>query len=52
MLTNTPLIVFIEAEWRIHASVKYISIASDNGLSPERHQAIIWTNAGMLSMRP
>ena len=25
---------------------------SDNGLSPVRHQAIIWTNAGLLSNRP
>ena len=27
---------------------KLIIIASDNGLSPARHQAIIWTNAGIL----
>ena len=27
-------------------------IGSDNGLSPERHQAIIWTNAGMLLIEP
>ena len=26
--------------------------ASDNGLSPVRHQAIIWTNAGLLLIRP
>ena len=26
-------------------------IGSDNGLSPGRHQAIIWTNAGMLLIR-
>ena len=26
--------------------------ASDNGLSPIRHQAIIWTNAGLLSIGP
>ena len=26
-------------------------IGSDNGLSPGRHQAIIWTNAEILSMR-
>ena len=24
------------------------TIGSDNGLSPGRHQAIIWTNAGIL----
>ena len=28
------------------------STASDNGLSPIRHQAIIWTNAGLLSTVP
>ena len=27
-------------------------IVSDNGLSPGRHQAIIWTNAGILLIRP
>ena len=27
-------------------------IGSDNGLSPGRHQAIIWTNAGMLLICP
>ena len=27
-------------------------IGSDNGLSPDRRQAIIWTNAGLLSIGP
>ena len=27
-------------------------IGSDNGLSPGRHQAIIWTSAGVLSIWP
>ena len=27
-------------------------IGSDNGLSPDRHQAIIWTNAGLLLIGP
>ena len=31
---------------------KLTIIGSDNGLSPERRQAIIWTNAGMLLIRP
>ena len=31
---------------------KLTSIDSDNGLSHGRHQAIIWTNAGMLLFRP
>ena len=34
----------IEAQWRIYASVNYAIIGSDNGLSPGRRQAIIWTN--------
>ena len=29
---------------------KLIIIGSDNGLSPEQRQAIIWTNAGILSI--
>ena len=31
---------------------KLINIGSDNGLSPGRHQAIIWTNVGILLIRP
>ena len=31
---------------------KLISIGSDNGLSPERRQAIIWTNAGFFLIGP
>ena len=41
----------IEAEWRICVSELFI-IGSDNGLSPGRRQAIIWTNAGILSIGP
>ena len=37
----------IEAEWRIYASVDKTIIASDNGLSPIRRQAIV-----VLSIRP
>ena len=33
-----------------YASVKYAIIGSDNGLSPVRRQAIIWTNDGLLSI--
>ena len=32
--------------------VKLTLISSDNGLSPERRQAIIWTNAGILLIGP
>ena len=31
---------------------KLTTIGSDNGLSPARRQAIIWTNAGILLIRP
>ena len=31
---------------------KLIITGSDNGLSPDRRQAIIWTNAGLLSIGP
>ena len=31
---------------------KLTIIGSDNGLSPDRRQAIIWTYAGLLSIRP
>ena len=31
---------------------KLIIISSDNGLSPSQHQTIIWTNAGILLIRP
>ena len=31
---------------------KQTIIGSDNGLSPARHQAIIWTNAGLLIIGP
>ena len=31
---------------------KLTTIGSDNGLSPGRRQAIIWTNAGILLIRP
>ena len=36
-----------------HICVAYLTtIASDNGLSPSRHQAIIWTNAWIFLIRP
>ena len=35
-----------------HLSVgKFTIIGSDNGLSPGRHQTIIWTSAGILLIR-
>ena len=35
-----------------NASVQHTNIGSGNGLSPVQDQAIIWTNAAILSMRP
>ena len=42
------IILLIEAEWHIYASVDQTIIGSNNGLSPGRRQAIIKTNAGIL----
>ena len=36
----------------MYVSVNWVSIGSDNGLSPDRLQAIIWTNAGILLIGP
>ena len=39
--------------WVTHICIAYLTIiASDNGLSPSQRQAIIWTNAGILLIRP
>ena len=36
----------------MYAPVNLSIIGSDNGLVPDRHQAIIWTNAGILLIGP
>ena len=37
----------------MHISISKLTIiGSDNGLAPGRHQAIIWTNAGILLIGP
>ena len=36
----------------MYAAMNLVSIGSDNGLSPGRRQAIISTNADILSIRP
>ena len=46
------LISLIEAEWRIYVSLNWVIIGSDNGLSPDRRQATIWTSAGILLIGP
>ena len=56
---NTNIIYFheyhvnhiIEAEWHICIS-KLTIIGSDNVLLRGRHQATMWTNAGMLGYHP
>ena len=48
-------IIMVKTHWdRVtHICVdKLTIIGSDNGLSPGRRQAIIWTNAGILLIRP
>ena len=42
------LCISLRYTWRICASLNRVIIGSDNGLSPIRRQAIIWTNAGIL----
>ena len=36
----------------MYASMNWVNIGSDNGLSPGRRHAIIWTNADILLIRP
>ena len=37
----------------VHICINKLTIiGSDDGLSPARHQAIIWTNAGISLIRP
>ena len=36
----------------MYSSVNRVNTGSDNGLAPIRRQAIIWTNAGLLSIGP
>ena len=50
--TQTQQFNLSKAEWRINASVNYTVIGSDNGASPGRRRAIIWTNAGLLLIGP
>ena len=50
--TVVPINLLVKAEWHIHASVGHTIIGSHNGLSPDRHQPIIRTNAAILSNRP
>ena len=41
-----------KAKWHIYASANETIFGSGNGLSPGRHQAIIWTSARILLIGP
>ena len=41
----------IAAAWQLHVSVNSAFTGSGNGLSPVQHQAFIWINGGLLSIR-
>ena len=49
---NSCIILYISPSCNVYASVNWISIRSDIGLSPIRHQAIISTNARTLLIGP
>ena len=46
--TSLVIWVGLKGGWGIYASVKYTITSSDNGLAPDRRQAVIWTNAGLV----
>ena len=46
LLTHIPLVP------HVYSWVNWFSIGSDNGLPPIWHQAITWTNTGLLSIGP
>ena len=54
ILTHLPLVpyIYIYIYIYIYASVNWVSIGSDNGLSPLRCKDSIWTNAGLLLIWP
>ena len=39
----------IKAQWRKYGSAKWVSIDSDNGLSPVMYQAFVWTGDGLFN---
>ena len=44
--------LLIEVEWYIRASVNYTTTGSDNALSSDQYQAMIWNNEGLLLIGP
>ena len=51
-ISTGSIIHLISPQCRIYASVNWVSIGSDNGLSPIQPQAIIYTYVGSLSIGP
>ena len=51
LITIMALPLLIKVKWLIDASVNQPNIGSNNGLSPIRHQTIIWTNADLFTIR-
>ena len=57
LIQNILLNEVIKTDFELHRVThicvsKLTNIGSDNGFSPGRHQAMIWTNAGILLMEP
>ena len=53
VIDNEPKLVLTHWGWVMHTCIGNLTIiGSDNGLSPSRRQAIIWTNAGILLIGP
>ena len=50
---NTCIVNSTHWGWEMHICIsEHVNIGSDNGLSPGRRQAIIWSNAGILLIGP
>ena len=45
------VIIFIKISLKFVPQLTKLSIGLDNGLAPNRRQAIIWTNAGLIYWR-
>ena len=53
LIRNPPFLPkLIETEWRIYPPVNRSIICPENGLSPDRRQAIIWTDDGIFLTGP
>ena len=50
-ISSYPFLPYLP-QWHKYASMNWVSIGSDKGLSLIRCQAITWTNAHLLSIGP